>query len=298
MKNVKLSLFILLFAIALYAIFAILTIKLTNPFNDYSLEKAGQIGDSFGVLTSLFTVFAFSGMIITIFMQKEELELQWDELSLTRLEIAAQKEILRKQSFTEIFFKILDYYKSNLEQVTVLDKTNNNTLTGVSALKYLHGKFEENQRENQPYHIKDNADLIKVFKYNLFVGVETILLKKSRYLQTFISILDHIRLLSKVEERNIYYSLIESQLTVHEIRYLFYHSLIDTNKIFIDKVIESNILSIRAPDSGIPKTHLDFFNEIHGTSINLQIRKRPRPYTKREINKIKKDFKLGKFDSA
>ncbi|EMY63554.1 hypothetical protein [Leptospira terpstrae] len=76
MKNVKLSLFILLFAIALYAIFAILTIKLTNPFNDYSLEKAGQIGDSFGVLTSLFTVFAFSGMIITIFMQKEELELQ------------------------------------------------------------------------------------------------------------------------------------------------------------------------------------------------------------------------------
>ncbi|EMY63534.1 hypothetical protein LEP1GSC203_0410 [Leptospira terpstrae serovar Hualin str. LT 11-33 = ATCC 700639] len=130
------------------------------------------------------------------------------------------------------------------------------------------------------------------------MGVETILLKKSRYLQTFISILDHIRLLSKVEERNIYYSLIESQLTVHEIRYLFYHSLIDTNKIFIDKVIESNILSIRAPDSGIPKTHLDFFNEIHGTSINLQIRKRPRPYTKREINKIKKDFKLGKFDSA
>lgn len=48
------------------------------------LEKSGQFGDSFGVLNSLFSGLAFSGVIITILLQRKELALQRTELELTR----------------------------------------------------------------------------------------------------------------------------------------------------------------------------------------------------------------------
>lgn len=48
----------------------------------------GTFGDSFGVLTCLFSGLAFAGMIITLLMQREELSLQREELELTRGEIS------------------------------------------------------------------------------------------------------------------------------------------------------------------------------------------------------------------
>jgi len=52
----------------------------------------GVFGDSFGGLTSLFSGFAFAGMIYAIIMQSKELELQREELALTRQELAASRE--------------------------------------------------------------------------------------------------------------------------------------------------------------------------------------------------------------
>lgn len=69
----------------------------------FSLSESGQLGDSFGILTCLFSGLAFVGMIVTIRMQSEELALQRDELRMTREELsnagraqAAQVEEMRK----------------------------------------------------------------------------------------------------------------------------------------------------------------------------------------------------------
>jgi len=47
-----------------------------------------HFGDAFAGVSALFSALAFAGIIITIYMQKEELELQRDELKLTREELA------------------------------------------------------------------------------------------------------------------------------------------------------------------------------------------------------------------
>lgn len=52
------------------------------------IEESGLFGDTFGALTSFYTVLAFLGMIITLYMQREELKLQRQELKDTKLEIA------------------------------------------------------------------------------------------------------------------------------------------------------------------------------------------------------------------
>jgi hypothetical protein len=46
----------------------------TAPINALSIEKAGQFGDSFGIVTSLFSGCAFFGVLITLHLQQVEIK--------------------------------------------------------------------------------------------------------------------------------------------------------------------------------------------------------------------------------
>ncbi|MDX7899163.1 putative phage abortive infection protein [Aeromonas media] len=276
-------------AIIVIFCYAILLIYLAWPIDEISINKAGSFGDSFGILTSLFSALAFSGMIITILLQKEELGLQRQELADTRREITAQKEILRTQSFNDNFYRLIDYYKDNLSHVVVLDKKNNQQITGVSALKYLLERFSEKQREYKHYYNPHNEDMMKVFEYYLFIDIQNILMKQGRYLRTLQS------LLSLVEEqahdnKSLYWGIIESQLTVHEIKYIFYHTLIDSDGGLGRLVKCSKLIENRAPSSGLPKTHLHVFNQRLGLGVvnkGFDIKK---PHRRGEIRRIKRTY--------
>ena len=54
-------------------------------------EKRGQFGDMFGAVNALFSGLAFTGVIIAILIQRDELSLQRKELELNRKELAGQK---------------------------------------------------------------------------------------------------------------------------------------------------------------------------------------------------------------
>lgn len=60
-----------LLAVGGYAVFLLCT---TAPISTLSIEKAGQYGDSFGVVACLFSGLAFSGVLITLFLQREEIK--------------------------------------------------------------------------------------------------------------------------------------------------------------------------------------------------------------------------------
>jgi len=67
--------------------YALVLIVKTWPIGEYSISKAGTFGDSFGALNSLFTGLGFAGLLVTIFLQREDLKLTRMELSETRAEI-------------------------------------------------------------------------------------------------------------------------------------------------------------------------------------------------------------------
>ena len=88
-------------------------------FKDF--EKQGQFGDMFGAVNALFSGLAFAGLIITLFLQKNELSLQREELQLTReemknqrLEFEKENETLRYQRFENLLYNML-----NLQQEIV-----------------------------------------------------------------------------------------------------------------------------------------------------------------------------------
>jgi hypothetical protein len=79
-------------------IYAGVMITLTWPISELSINKSAAFGDSFGPLTSLFSGLAFSGLIITIVMQKDELKLQRKELELQRTALQNQADELKNMS--------------------------------------------------------------------------------------------------------------------------------------------------------------------------------------------------------
>lgn len=72
----------------------------------------GKVGDSYGVLTSLYTGLAFAGVIVTIILQSQELALQRKELKDTRAEFKQQNRTLKYQRFENTFFNLVDQYRS------------------------------------------------------------------------------------------------------------------------------------------------------------------------------------------
>lgn len=80
----------------LFAIIGVIVLWLLIPFivtQKYGLPKdSGAMGDTFGIVNSLFSALAFAFLIYTALMQREELRLQRKELKLTRKELERSAE--------------------------------------------------------------------------------------------------------------------------------------------------------------------------------------------------------------
>lgn len=215
-------------AIFIVGSYAALLIFLTWPIDELSIGKAGGFGDSFGILTSLFSALAFAGLILTILLQRDELSLQREELKETRKEIAAQKEILKNQNFNNSFFSLLRYYKENLTELMIVDNDSHQRYQGIEALIFLQKRLVESQKEYQVYYVPDDEESLTVFEFFLCINIRRVLLRQARYLETFNSLLLMIdEDLGEAGEKQRYWNVIESQLTAHELKYIFYQALVD-----------------------------------------------------------------------
>jgi hypothetical protein len=80
-------------------------------------ESPGAFGDMFGAVNALFSGLAFAGVVYAILLQRNELELQRQELSDTRTELHAQTEHFARQNATlaaqstdNTFFQLLSLH--------------------------------------------------------------------------------------------------------------------------------------------------------------------------------------------
>lgn len=129
------------FSIISYGLFLIF---ITWPIDKFSISNAGVFGDSFGVLTSLFSALAFAGVIYTNAIQREEFKLQRIELENQRSEMAMSKYEMYKQGFENTFFqmnRLLSekvYFVSCSHPSLNIHRTNQiDTIKGVQALRFL-----------------------------------------------------------------------------------------------------------------------------------------------------------------
>ncbi len=99
-----------------------------------NLSDRGLFGDSFGALNTLFSGLAFSGLIITILLQKQELNYQRIELQETRKVFDSQLQVMKIQNFDNSFQFLLNNQRETINRIE--------EIPGVHSKGGLYGFFE------------------------------------------------------------------------------------------------------------------------------------------------------------
>ena len=97
-----------------FIVYTSFLIYFTWPVSEFSLNKSGVFGDSFGALTALFSGLAFAGMIVTILLQRNELALQRVELKENRTEFARSASAQETNSKLSALTAVLIEYKAQI----------------------------------------------------------------------------------------------------------------------------------------------------------------------------------------
>lgn len=112
---------------------------------DDKTEAVGQFGDSFGAVNALISALAFAGVIVTFWLQRRELDLQYEELKSQRMEFEQQNKTMKLQRFENTFFNMMQLQQQivNDLHLQIIDNTTRRSkllIDGPVFTKELHGR--------------------------------------------------------------------------------------------------------------------------------------------------------------
>ncbi len=117
-------------------------------FQDWS--KSGTFGDTFGALNAVFSGMAIAGIVVSILMQRKELDNQRIELALQRTEMQETRKEFLINRITNIIYSQLERYEKALEQFVIMHK--GQTYVGYEAIFFL------DHEKQITYHSADSED--------------------------------------------------------------------------------------------------------------------------------------------
>lgn len=204
-------------------------------------ELFGTFGDSFGALNTLFSGFAFAGIIISIFLQSKELQE-------TRSEFKSQTDVFNKQSFESTFFQMLHLHNEIIQFISVTNKEKI-TLTGRAALDdifYEWGELFKEVKNSRKYN--DTRPILMQYKIqvqwhsildNQYQTTQDLSLNNSymcfhavygnhlgQYFRNIYQVLKYVNQ-SKIkgEDKKFYTNVLRAQLSSNELGLLFFNCL-------------------------------------------------------------------------
>jgi hypothetical protein len=232
-------------------------------------------GESFGIINTIFSGLAFAGLILTIHLQRHEL--------------AESKETFRKERFEDSFYRLLDYYRQNLNDIKIIDHRTGTTHDGVAALSFLIKKLHTAMQRYSHFLDTGAEDDKKVYYLKLFLEAQRILGRQTRYLGTLECLLEQIETeLPTLEARAPYWRILMSQLTIFEVKYMFYSCLVAPENDNLRNLIHrSELAKHRIIESTINHHHLEFYQHVHGFELAHNKPRIALPYSKHELRRIR-----------
>lgn len=273
MKTKNAAILIFIFVLSVIAIYTCTIIYITWPISELSVTKSGVFGDSFGGVNALFSGLAFAGLIITALLQRDEIQLS--------------RQAFERQQFEASFFNLLSLYSDNLREIKIKKESDSGTYEGIEALSFLIKKLRESVQKHAPA-VDDDIGR-QVYEYELFCTAKAIVLHQSRYLLTLQYLLSLIHESISIEsEREKYISLIASQFTEIEVKYLFYKclTLSPTHELAL-YVNASKTLLARFDATIVTKKDKKLYERIHSTTLYSSNNRSSLPYTRKHIRKLK-----------
>ncbi len=218
-------------------------------------KGAGTFGDMFGMLNALFSGLAFSGLIIAILFQSQELDLQKDELKLTRKELEGQREVmtlqyatLERQQFEATFFQMLRLFDQIVLSMDTgkgdAQKTGRDCFPGL-VLQVGRKLQSYNKEHGQNY--KDSLQRSYgefYFRQSNEIG---------HYFRTLYNIIRYVHE-SNVSDKHIYTRIVRAQLSSSELELLLLNCSCQMGRKFKPLVEEYALLKhISLGGKGLPQ---------------------------------------------
>lgn len=219
-------------------------------------------GDSFGAVNALISAFAFAGVIVAIFIQRNELRLQRKDLGLQRQEFSTQNETLKLQRFENTFFNMLSLQQQIVNDLSFTDIDKEQVVEDapdpslgkivkeVIVDKAVKGRelFYYSFVERLHYFRSSDGSNIKVKgmkSYLQYGGLSsyddsytpTYFDHYFRHLYTIIKFVDNVDFLS-FDEKYKYTSMVRATLSRYELIWLFYNGISSVGKQKFKHLIE------------------------------------------------------------
>lgn len=212
---------------------------------------AGSSETAYTAFGSYFTALAFVGVIVTVLLQRAELQEQRKELRAQRIELEGQKRELEIQNrtaqlqrFENSFFHLLEDFK-----VTTNVLQGNASKYGIPAIPYnstVYRMITDYKNQNLKY--------IQIYMKNLFIKFPTAVKKFIlNYYEIVYFIYKHDAFIYNKKEIKKYISILNLYLTNSEYFIIFYDAIRDDKKI---KIINELRLFYRY--SLLNKSHLPY----------------------------------------
>ena len=255
----------------------------TSRYETIPLEGKGQIGDSWGMFTSVFSALAFWGLLTTLIFQATS-------IAQAKAEAVEQVERYKNQQIEDVFFRMLNIHSELVKDIDL--KKSDNLVTIASGrdsftvfynyLKQMEigarsiSKWSENypehsssalyldyckERGKQIYEFA-NPDELNVIGYaykNFWVKYRADLGHYFRFLFNLFKYVDTSDLDFKSKVK--YAKIIRSQLSDYELIIIFYNGLSDQGMVKFKPIIEKYTLLDNLPcDLLFNSEHVDHYN--------------------------------------
>ncbi|WP_323878578.1 putative phage abortive infection protein [Aeromonas caviae] len=184
---------------------------------------ANSFGDLYGALNTLFSGFAFLGVIVSILIQSEELNDTRREIAKQTEQFSSQTDAMYKQSFENTFFQLLGLNNEIVKSATVKRVVNDR----YGNVIRLEGEGRDAFREYREYFsiFLKRLEHMPVGKtYEIFHNeIDDVLGHYFRSVYQALKLIDRA-LLDNVQKKE-YANMLRAQLSKHELELLFYNCL-------------------------------------------------------------------------
>jgi len=205
-------------------------------------SESGTFGDSFGVVNALFTGLAFAGVIITVLLQRKELELQRKEVAKTTEQLEGQKEqfilqneTLSLQRFENTFFQLIKLHHDIVNKMYLFSTYDGNEWKGRNCFRHFNNEL---RRAFSKFNSVDSLDEITTSYFYVYSTNSENLDHYSRNLYNIVEFVDN----SNIGIEKIYINLLRSQLSTYELVLLLYNVTSQLGKAKFKFLIEKHAL--------------------------------------------------------
>jgi len=143
-KHKNILIFIIILVLVIFFGYTGIILYTTWPISEFSINKAGGFGDSFGIITALFSGLAFMGVLYTITLQREELELTRVELKKTADASVKQADYFTRQQKREDLHRLLLKLRGRIDSIYRNEQTQSGQTLQWVVMNYIKSAQNKN----------------------------------------------------------------------------------------------------------------------------------------------------------